>query len=136
MFLKKTLIIASAISLLSFSVIASADLVTVNNTTKDSAVRILTGVAKGACSGTLPIPEYTKAGETRGVGWARVGFLCLNSPNKICEAELHMTKDCTDASIAVAKLDLSKQVISSVVNVANSGYKVTSSGATVYINKA
>jgi hypothetical protein len=141
MFLKKALLLGSALTMLGFSAVTQADngLVTHNNTSHDSAVRLNSGFFAGKCTGTMPAPlpsQYTPAGQTSTVGWTIVGMLCKNSPGNICKAEIHMTRDCSDAAVATTDLNLNSKTIQNVVNAPQSGYSVSAQGAVVSLNVA
>jgi hypothetical protein len=142
MFFKKSILLGSALSLLSISVIAQATdgLLTVNNTDNISAVKLTSGKFSGICTGTPPAPlpaQYTNPHDRTTVGWVAVGLLCTNSAGRICTAQIHMSKDCSTPVIGTASFNLNTKLIENITNVPDSGFIASGQGtSTLVIDKA
>ncbi len=142
MFLKKSILLGSALTLLSISGITQAadGLLTINNTDNISAVRLTSGKFSGICTGTPPAPlpaQYTNPHDRTTVGWVAIGLLCTNSAGRICTAQIHMSKDCSTPVIATASFNLNTKTIDSIINVPGAGFVASGQGtATLVVDKA
>ncbi len=117
--LKKIALIGSAVAALGLPVLASADLVTVNNTNEFSSVRIQqTGICPTrttAPHGSLP----TAIGTVR--------TICGNPLKKTgdCTATVFASSDCSGAPVATVTIDLANLNIKAINNLSGS-YAVSS----------
>lgn len=113
---KKSIFLAS---LMGLSISAYAGLQTFNYTDEDSAVKVTSGTVH-PCSGSGGV--YTprrNADGTPGTSTAKdneIKLLCLTSKNNVCTAQIYADKYCNGTPIGNASLDLTKNVVTSVIS--------------------
>lgn len=130
---KKYAILCAALLLPSMAAQAAV-LITTNNTTQPSTVKINSGV----CVGTLPAPMGVVTPPNGGVTRVQqdsVNLLCGGKAKHVCVADIHMTANCSDAAIATVTFNLDSFSMTSVA-MKSSAYKLEASGSNLVINPA
>lgn len=134
MFLKKSLLIGTALTL-ALSSVAKADLHTYNYTRQDSTVRITSN--GNICAAQIPpYYKYTPAspnGATPGESHANhveINVLCKKDP---CTAQIFMNRDCSGAPVATAVLTGVGTAVHNVkiTSITDGRYAITANGGVV-----
>lgn len=131
--LKKSAILCAALLLPAMA--QAAVLVTTNNTSQPSTVRV---AYSGVCVGTLPpgMRVVTAPHSQSVVAQDNINLLCGGKARHTCTADIHMTENCSDAPVATAVFNLDSFSISSLSMRAGTPYNITASGTNVVINPA
>lgn len=126
---KKTFTYCVALSFLMPLYVTAADLTIINNTNHDSTSLI----NNGACSDILGANGITRAHSTNVVPESVIAKGCITNKRN-CQANVHMTSNCTGPAVATVLLDV-KTGIKSVTPSGNTqGYVVSGNGFTASID--
>jgi len=139
--LKKSVLIGTTLTILSFPLFANADLITKNTTTNEWSSVVVTSVSPPRCSGQAG--GITNPNSTLVTSTTQVQALCSHTP---CVANILMAKDqtsaknCNGSSIIIGTAVLNNLttdvVLQKDINVTNSSYSVVSNDSnTIIISK-
>jgi hypothetical protein len=130
MLLKKLTLIASAMTLLSMPLIASANLDTNNLTDEASAVKVTNNPypVLQICSGSPLINKFTPPRGATSVEFKDVKKICGKSSG-ICEADIFMSKDCSTRPVAHAAINLDNGSIVYVTPLDFATYEIKTVGS-------
>lgn len=137
--LKKILLVASTLTVLSYSVLASADagLGFANDTYKPVTFQLLSGSNTGSCAVNLtpPIP-YTKAHSSSTITWDQISQVCSGSNGNICKVGIFVGDPCFGTPDATADIDLNSKSVTNVQNATYTAYNIAGIGAGFLITNA
>lgn len=123
MLLKKCALVAATVAALSLPVLASADLVTINNTNEPSSVRLSTGLCP-----TRVTPAHQSISTPIGM----VRLLCGGRTSGTCDADVFASGNCGAPQAGSVTIDLSN--LNVTVNSSIAPYVITANGSTVTIS--
>lgn len=109
MLLKKIALMGSALVISALPVLAGADLITINHTSKPSSVRI---TATGVC----PL-RVTQPGQTLSTPIGLVRALCGNKSSGECTANVFASGDCSAPQTGVVTINLANLNIDAIQSV-------------------
>jgi len=131
---KKSALIGTALTILSFPLITNANLITTNNTSEYSSVQIIS-LSPNRCSGQAHDDVgITKPHSTTDTSTTDVKALCSKTPciaKILMETDYNSAKTCSGnvIDIGTAEIDdLNSDVVTSI-NVTNTHYSVTGNGS-------
>lgn len=126
MFLKKSILTLSIVTLSSISLIANAALSMQNFTDEDSSVKVTSGILK-PCSSQAGV--YTPKRNTDGSPGEssakdnEILFLCKTTPKgQACTADIYNTANCTGTRVGYASLNLTTKTVTAVASLDESKY--------------